>query len=98
MGMGIASPSWWLSQSSAAGGWAHDIYSFLHLSCCCGVCPEGMRRKETALAAMQAELEALQVTATRMLELEAELKASNTHLLTMNDEVERARAASKRIE
>jgi len=47
---------------------------------------------------MQAELEALQVTATRMLELEAELKASNTHLLTMNDEVERARAASKRIE
>lgn len=59
---------------------------------------EGLRRKETALAAMQAELEALQVTATRMLELEAELKASNTHLLTMNDEVERARAASKRIE
>jgi hypothetical protein len=33
-----------------------------------------------------------------MIELEAELASSNSHLLAMNQEVERARAASKRIE
>jgi hypothetical protein len=33
-----------------------------------------------------------------MIELEAELTASNTHLVAMNQEVERARLASKRIE
>lgn len=60
--------------------------------------PEGLRKKEAALAAMQFELEALKATAQRMLEMEAELTASNTHLLAMNAEVEKARAASKRIE
>lgn len=47
---------------------------------------------------MKTELEALKSTAQRMIELEAELSASNTHLLAMNQEVERARAASQRIE
>lgn len=59
---------------------------------------EGLRRKEAALASMRGELEALKSTAARMIELEQELAASNTHLLAMNQEVERARMASKRIE
>lgn len=59
---------------------------------------EGLRRKEAALASMKSELEALKSTAARMIELEQELAASNTHLLAMNQEVERARMASKRIE
>jgi hypothetical protein len=59
---------------------------------------EGLQRKEKALKAMQSELEALKSTAQRMVQLEVELASSNTHLLAMNQEVERARAASKRIE
>lgn len=47
---------------------------------------------------MQRELAALKATAKRMVALEAELAASNSHLLAMNQEVERARAASRRIE
>lgn len=59
---------------------------------------DGLRRKEVALKTMKTELEALKSTAQRMIELEAELASSNSHLLAMNHEVERARAASKRIE
>jgi hypothetical protein len=59
---------------------------------------DGLRRKEAALKAMKTELAALKSTAQRMIELEAELASSNSHLLAMNQEVERARAASKRIE
>lgn len=47
---------------------------------------------------MKKELEYLKSTAQRMIALEEELAASNTHLLAMNQEVERARAASRRIE
>lgn len=59
---------------------------------------EGLRRKDSALKAMKKELEYLKSTAERMIALEGELAASNTHLLAMNQEVERARAASRRIE
>lgn len=76
------------------------------MSCCCPSAllhpllldTEGLSRKEAALASMQAELEALKSTASRMLQLEAELAASNTHLAAMNEEVDLARTASKRIE
>jgi hypothetical protein len=59
---------------------------------------EGLRRKDSALKAMKKELEYLKSTTERMIALEGELAASNTHLLAMNQEVERARAASRRIE
>lgn len=73
------------------------------VSSCAALCwhatsPEGLRKKEASLSAMQRELAALKATAKRMVALEAELAASNSHLLAMNQEVERARAASRRIE
>ena len=63
---------------------------------CCRA--EGLRKKEAALLAVQGELDALRATAQRMLQLEQELTASNTHLQAMNAEVDQARAASTRSE
>jgi hypothetical protein len=47
---------------------------------------------------MAGELHGLRVAASHMLQLEAELEASTRNLTAMNKEVERARAASSRIE
>lgn len=59
---------------------------------------EGLSRKEAALTSLQKELDHLKATTQRMVMMETELAVSNEHLMAMSQEVERARAASQRLE